>query len=66
MVVQKGDGFCDFAPEFVFSLGMEPGDGRRANTGYTRRKRGKDGRMHDVRPARLTEMRNFIHSVYEI
>ena len=26
MVVQKGDGFCDFAPEFVFSLGMEPGE----------------------------------------
>ena len=47
-------------------LEMEPGDGRRANTGYTRRKRGKDGQMHDVRPARLTEMRNFIHSVYEI
>lgn len=47
-------------------LEMEPGDGRRANTGYTRRKRGKDGQMHDVKPARLTEMRNFIHSVYEI
>lgn len=47
-------------------LSMEPGDGRLANTGYTRRKRGKDGRMHDVTPPRLTEMRNFIHSVYEI
>ena len=47
-------------------LEMEPGDDRLANTGYTRRKRGKDGQMHDVTPERLTEMRNFIHSVYEI
>lgn len=47
-------------------LDMEPGDGRLANTAYTRRRRGKDGLMHDVKPKRLTEMRNFIHAVYEI
>ena len=47
-------------------LDMKPGDGRLANTIFTRRKRGEDGLMHDVTPARLTEMRNYVHSVYEI
>lgn len=46
---------------------MEPGDNRLANTVWTRRKRNPvTGVMEDVRPARLTEMRAWIHAVYEI
>ncbi len=45
-------------------LEMEPETTSRQHR-LQRRKRGKDGQMHDVRPARLTEMRNFVHSVYE-
>lgn len=41
------------------------GDHRKANTPYTRRKR-VDGVMRDVTPARLTEMRSFLHGVYAI
>lgn len=48
-------------------LTMEPGDNRLANTVWTRRKRNPvTGVMEDVRPARLTEMRAWIHAVYEI
>ncbi|MBT1162773.1 hypothetical protein [Bifidobacterium sp. SO1] len=48
-------------------LAMEPGDNRRARTMHTKRKRNMHtGYMEDVKPARLTEMRSFIHSVYEI
>ena len=48
-------------------LGMEPGDARVAHTRRTRRVRNKvTGVMEDRLPARLTEMRSFIHAVYEI
>lgn len=50
----------------VMFCAMDPGDGRKANTRWTRRRRGSDGRMHGVRPKRLTEMRSFIRSVYQI
>ncbi len=48
-------------------LDMEPGDGRLANTTRTHRVRSKEtGRMEDRLPKRLSEMRSFIHAVYEI
>jgi hypothetical protein len=48
-------------------LQMEPGDARVAHTRRTRRVRNKvTGVMEDRLPARLTEMRSFIHAVYEI
>ena len=50
----------------VLFCAMEPGDGRFANTMWTRRRRGSDGAMHDVRPKRLTEMRSYIRAVYQI
>lgn len=46
---------------------MEPGDQRKANTMFTRRRRNKDtGLMEDVKPRRLTEMRSWIRAVYRI
>lgn len=46
-------------------LKMGPGDKRLANTRWTTRKRDKaTGKMRDVTPARLTEMRSFIHAAY--
>ena len=50
----------------VAFLAMKPGDGRRANTQYTKRVRGKDGVMRDATPARLTEMRSWLHASYAI
>lgn len=48
-------------------LAMEPGDQRDARTMHTRRVRNKKtGVMENRKPKRLTEMRSFIHSVYEI
>ena len=48
-------------------LDMEPGDGRLAHTTRTHRVRSKEtGRMEDRLPKRLSEMRSFIHAVYEI
>lgn len=48
-------------------LAMKPGDARKARTMHTKRRRNMDtGYMEDVKPARLNEMRSFIHSVYEI
>lgn len=47
-------------------LVMEPGDGRTAHTGFTRRKRNAEGKMVSVKPKRLTEMRSFLRSVYQI
>lgn len=49
----------------VAFLAMTPGDGRRANTAFTRRKR-VHGVMRNVTPARLTEMRSYIHAVYQV
>lgn len=46
-------------------LKMGPGDQRLAHTRWTTRKRDKTtGQMRDVTPARLTEMRSFIHAAY--
>lgn len=46
---------------------MEPGDGRSAHTGLTRRRRNtKTGEMENVKPRRLSEMRSYIHQVYAI
>lgn len=48
-------------------LRMKPGDDRKANTLNTRRVRNpQTGRMEDVTPKRLTEMRSWIRSVYQI
>lgn len=48
-------------------LDMEPGDSRTANTTRMHRVRNKEtGQMEDRLPKRLTEMRSFIHAVYEI
>lgn len=48
-------------------IAMEPGDMRRAHTGFTRRRRNPDtGLMEDVTPKRLNEMRAWMHAVYEI
>lgn len=48
-------------------IAMEPGDGRTAHTGFTRRRRNPDtGLMENVKPKRLNEMRAWMHAVYEI
>lgn len=48
-------------------LAMDDMDARRAHTQYTRRRRSRTtGLMEDVKPKRLTEMRAFIHAVYQI
>lgn len=48
-------------------IAMEPGDARRAHTGFTRRRRNPStGLMEDVKPKRLNEMRAWMHAVYEI
>lgn len=49
----------------VMFLAMQPGDQRDVHTGFTSRKR-VDGVMRDVTPKRLTEMRSWIHGVYQI
>ena len=51
----------------VAFIAMEPGDGRDAHTGFTRRKRNKTtGLMENVKPKRLTEMRAYMRAVYQI
>lgn len=46
---------------------LASGDDRLANTRYTRRRRDKaTGEMRDVTPKRLTEMRSYIHAVYQV
>lgn len=48
-------------------LSMDAGDPRRAHTQFTRRRRNKQtGLMEDAKPRRLTEMRSFVHAVYQI